>query len=161
MFKTEVENVNIGLSEQVRREIADNLFKLLSDTFVLYVKALNYHWNVVGTNFTVLHEFFQKIYEELNNEIDDIAERIRALGFKVPATLKNFLSESKIEETNEFLSDKEMIRSLLDGYEKIINDLRGYMALASQNKDESTASLLSDLIKRKEKVAWMLRALLE
>lgn len=161
MVKAEMENLNIGLSDKVREQIASLLFKLLSDEFVVYVKARNYHWNVVGPNFKELHEFFQKIYEELNDEIDEIAERIRALGLKVPANMKNFLSETNLTETTEFLSDKQMLESLLNDYESIIKNLREYISVASSNKDEGTANFLSDMIESKEKTAWMLRASLE
>ncbi|MFN4245516.1 MAG: Dps family protein [Brevinematia bacterium] len=161
MTKVEIENLDTGLSEKVREQISSILFKLLSDEFVTYVKARNYHWNIVGPHFKELHEFFQKIYEELNDEIDEIAERIRALGLKVPATMKNFLNETTLTETNDFLKDEDMLKSLLNDYEATIKNIREYISIASSNKDEATANYLSDLIQKKEKTAWMIRSTIE
>ncbi len=161
MIRLDTENLEIGLSEKAREQISSLLFKLLSDEFVTYVKARNYHWNVVGPHFKELHEFFQKIYEELNDEIDEIAERIRTLGIKVPANMKNFLNETNLTETDEFLSDKEMLKSLLTDYESTIRNIREYIPIASQNKDEGTVNFLSGLIEKKEKTAWMIRATIE
>ncbi|MCX8029253.1 MAG: DNA starvation/stationary phase protection protein [Brevinematales bacterium] len=161
MIKVDVEKIDTGLSEKVREQISSLLFKLLSDEFVLYVKARNYHWNVVGPHFKELHEFFQKIYEEIFEEIDDIAERIRALGLKVPASLKNFLSETKLEENNEFITDKQMLENLLKDHEIIIKDIRKYIEISSSNKDEATTNFLAGILEKKEKIAWMIRATLE
>ncbi len=161
MMKVELENINIGLSDKAREEVTLLLFKLLSDDFVIYVKARNYHWNVVGKDFLVLHEFFQKIYEDLNNEIDDVAERIRALGKKVPATMKKFLETTDLNETNDFISDKEMLENLLNDYEASIKNIRTYISTISSIGDEGTANFLTDLMEKKEKTAWMIRAMLE
>lgn len=161
MVKVDVEKMDVGLSEKVREQIAGLLFKVLSDDFVVYVKARNYHWNVVGPHFKELHEFFQKVYEQIFEEIDDVAERIRALGLKVPASMKNFLSETKLSETSEFLTDRQMLESLLADYESMIRDIREYVGIASSNKDEATANFLAEILEKKEKTAWMIRATLE
>lgn len=160
-MKADLENINIGLSEKAREEVTALLFKLLSDDFVIYVKARNYHWNVVGKDFLVLHEFFKKIYEDLEEEIDEVAERIRTLGKKVPATMKKFLETTDLSETSEFISDKQMLENLLNDYEVLIKNIRTYISTVSSIGDEGTANFLTDLLEKKEKTAWMIRAMLE
>lgn len=161
MIKSDLENINIGLTDKAREEITSLLFKLLSDDFVIYVKARNYHWNVVGKDFLQLHEFFKQIYEDLEDEIDDVAERIRALGRKVPATMKNFLETTDLNETEEFISDKQMLENLLNDYETSIKNIRTFISTASSVGDEGTANFLAELIEKKEKTAWMIRSILE
>lgn len=148
----------IGIERKKADEIIKILSVILANEFVLYVKARNYHWNVVGMNFIELHKFFEKIYEEINKFVDDIAERIRTLGGHPPSTLKEFLDLAKIKEhPGTYPEAKSMIKNLLDDYEMIIEDIRDGINKA----DPGTADLLTEVLRSHEKTAWMLRSLLE
>ncbi len=156
------ENLNIGLDPESRQKIVNYLYSFLSNQFVLYVKSRNYHWNVVGINFRELHEFFKEIYEDLDEIIDDVAERIRSLGFFVPASMESFLKAATLHENhNEKISDREMLQDLLNDIETDIKDLRNIIDLSSKLGDEGTANFLTDILEKKEKTAWMIRASLE
>ncbi len=153
---------DIGIDERGLDEICESLKNILADVFTVYVKVRNYHWNVVGTQFNDLHSFFQKIYETLNDDIDEIAERIRKLGQRAPSTLKEFLERTKIKEhPGEYPDDNTMLRNILYDLQTVVKNMRGYIKVAEKYNDYSTADFLTDLISEYEKISWMIRAILE
>lgn len=153
---------NIGITEQNLEGVIKILSTLLADEYVLYTKARNYHWNVVGMQFNDLHKFFQTLYEELNEYVDDIAERIRALGGKSVATLKEFLELTRLKEhPGEYPDAKTMISNLLNDYETIIRNLRNDISTIEEKyQDAGTVDFLTELMEKHEKTAWMLRSFL-
>ena len=152
--------INIGIEEQDRREIAGGLSRLLADTYTLYLKTHNFHWNVTGPMFQTLHLMFETQYNELALAVDLIAERIRALGFPAPGTYREFASLSSIEEEAGVPSAQEMIRSLVAGQESVVRTARSIFPVVDRNSDEPTADLLTQRMQVHEKTAWMLRSLL-
>ncbi len=153
---------NIGITEKNLEGVIKILSTLLADEYVLYTKVRNYHWNVVGMQFNDLHKFFQSLYEELNEYVDDVAERIRTLGGNTVATLKEFLDLTRLKEhPGEYPDAKTMISNLLNDYETIIRNLRDdIVAVEEQYKDLGTADFLTELMEKHEKTAWMLRSFL-
>ena len=116
--------INIGIEENDRRGIADGLSRLLADTYTLYLKTHNYHWNVTGPMFQTLHLMFEQQYNELALAVDLIAERIRALGFPAPATYGQFSALSSIKEEEGVPTAQEMIRKLVEGQEAVVRTAR-------------------------------------
>jgi starvation-inducible DNA-binding protein len=149
---------SIGLDESIRQQIAQHLSLLLADTYVLYTKTQNFHWNIIDPRFYSLHLFLEKQYEALAGEIDEIAERIRKLGMPAPASLKQFLEMTSLKESSADLSGDEMIQVLLDDHESICCFIRERIALTSKLGDEGTADLLIQQLRFHEKSAWMLRS---
>ncbi|HYP26340.1 MAG TPA: Dps family protein [Blastocatellia bacterium] len=152
--------INIGIEEQDRREIAEGLAKLLGDTYTLYLKTHNFHWNVTGPMFQTLHLMFEQQYNELALAVDLIAERIRALGFPAPGTYKEFSRLSSIKEEEGVPSAEDMIRLLVEGQETVVRTARSVFPVVEQANDEPTADLLTQRMQVHEKTAWMLRSLL-
>lgn len=135
------------------------LTKLLSSLVTLYIKTLNYHWNVESPRFDSLHKFFEGQYEDLAEDIDTVAERIRALGDYVPAGLKYYAQHSIIEDsTDDHLSDMKMIESLLHDRRKVVTLMKEILEEADSKKDIGTANMLEEMIQEYEKVCWMLEA---
>ena len=153
--------IDIGIPETDRKEIAGGLSRLLADTYTLYLKTHNYHWNVTGPMFSTLHVMFEEQYTEQWNALDEIAERIRALGHFAPATYKRYAELSSIKEEPEVLSSKEMLRQLVDGNETLIRTLRAGVKVADDLEDYPTADMLTTRMEVHEKNAWMLRSFLE
>ncbi|MNK72783.1 DNA protection during starvation protein [compost metagenome] len=153
--------IDIGLSEAEREAIAQGLSRLLADTYTLYLKTHNFHWNVTGPMFQTLHLMFETQYNELALAVDLIAERIRSLGFPAPGTYAEFAHLSSIPETSGVPKAQEMIRLLVEGQEAVIRTARSVFPLADQASDEPTADLLTQRLQVHEKTAWMLRSLLE
>ena len=151
---------NIGISSNNRSSVAKLLNTLLADEYLLYVKTQNYHWNVTGLMFNDLHLFFGKQYNELSFIIDMVAERVRALGGHALGSMSSFIKNSRLKEQADTVpSDREMLRNLLNDHEAIIQVIRNDIdSSMNEFQDEGTANLLSDLITRHEKMAWMLRA---
>ncbi len=130
---------------------------ILADTFILYAKTLNFHWNIVGPDFAGLHAFFEEQYKTLALSVDKIAERIRTLGFKAPGTLVEFLHLTTLQEVKEDMNDAEMIQNLLDDHERLASHIRkGLHEL--DDLDVGSRGLLEGLIASHEKTAWMLRS---
>jgi len=154
-------NIDIGISEKDRSEIAIGLSKLLADTYSLYLKTHNFHWNVSGPMFQTLHLMFETQYNELALAVDLIAERIRSLGFPAPGTYSEFARLSSIRETSGTPKAEEMIQILVEGQEAIVRTARSVFPVAENASDEATADLLTQRIQLHEKTAWMLRSLLE
>ncbi len=155
-----VEDINIGISKQGRQEIAAGLSKLLADSYSLYLKTHNFHWNVTGAMFQTLHTMFEAQYTELAIAVDDIAERIRALGVFAPASYTQFAKLSSIKDETEILSAKNMIKELVVGLETVVITARGVAKIAGKYDDEPTLDLLTQRMQIHEKNAWMLRSLL-
>ncbi len=154
-------NIDIGINEKDRAEIANELSKLLADTYSLYLKTHNFHWNVTGPMFQTLHLMFETQYNELALAVDLVAERIRSLGFPAPGTYSEFARLSSIRETSETPKAEEMIQLLVEGQETIVRTARSVFPVAEKASDEATADLLTQRIHLHEKTAWMLRSLLE
>lgn len=154
-------NINIGINEQDRQDIAQGLSKLLADTYTLYLKTHNFHWNVTGPMFQTLHLMFETQYTELALAVDVIAERIRSLGVYAPGTYKQFANLSSIKEEEGIPKAQEMIRLLVEGQEAVVRTARSLYEVVEKANDEATADLLTQRIQLHEKTAWMLRSLLE
>ena len=152
--------LNIGISAEDRRAIAGGLSRLLADTYTLYLKTHNFHWNVTGPQFQTLHLMFETHYTELAQAVDEIAERIRALGFAAPGTYREFAQLTSIREAEDVPRAEEMIRQLVEGHETVARTAREIFPAADQAHDEPTAGLLTDRLQVHEKTAWMLRSLL-
>jgi len=152
--------INIGIEEGSRKEIADGLSRLLADTYTLYLKTHNFHWNVTGPMFQTLHLMFETQYNELALAVDAIAERIRALGFPAPGTYADFAERSSIKEERGVPSAEQMIQQLVDGQEATIRTARSIFPVVERVHDEATADLLTQRMQIHEKTAWMLRSLI-
>jgi len=150
--------IYIGLSDSVRKQIAQSLCLFLADIYVLYVKTQNFHWNVIDSRFSSLQLFFEKQYKMLAKAIDEIAERIRNLGELAPGSLKQFLDMTSLKESDGNLSADEMIQELLKDHESICRFLRERILLVSKLGDEGTSEILIRLLSTHEKSAWMLRS---
>lgn len=153
--------IDIGIGAQDREKIADGLAKLLADTYSLYLKTHNFHWNVEGPMFNTLHLMFMEQYTELWNALDAIAERIRSLGYPAPGTYSEFARLTSIEETLGVPEALEMVRLLVAGHEAVARTARASFPAAEKGGDESTADLLTQRLQVHEKTAWMLRSLLK
>ncbi|MCG5052729.1 MAG: DNA starvation/stationary phase protection protein [Myxococcales bacterium] len=153
--------VNIGIDAQHRQQIATGLSKVLADTYTLYLKTHNFHWNVTGPMFQTLHLMFEQHYNELALAVDAIAERVRALGFPAPGTYKQFSSLSSIQEEENIPKAQEMIQLLAQGHEAVARTSRAAFSTAEEANDQPTCDLLTQRMQIHEKTAWMLRSLLE
>ncbi|MFZ5595361.1 MAG: Dps family protein [Pseudomonadota bacterium] len=154
-------NIDIGISQQDRAEIVEGLSRLLADTYTLYLKTHNFHWNVTGPMFQTLHLMFETQYNELALAVDLIAERIRALGFPAPGTYTEFSRLSSIPETIGVPKADEMIRLLVEGQEAVVRTARSIFPAVERANDQPTADLLTQRMQVHEKTAWMLRSLTE
>ncbi len=152
--------LNTGINKADRESIAAGLARLLADSYTLYLKTHNYHWNVTGPQFNTLHLMFEGQYTELAIAVDEIAERIRALGIKAPGSYREFAALAEIEEGNGSESAEEMIRQLAIGQETIVRTARAVFPSADSASDEPTADLLTQRMQIHEKNAWMLRSML-
>lgn len=151
--------INIGISEEQRKAIAEGLSVLLADTYTLYLKTHNYHWNVTGPMFQTLHTLFETQYNELALAVDDIAERIRALGEFAPGSYKEYAKLTSIKEADGIPSAEDMIKDLVKGQEAIAKTARSIVPTADEAADEVTLDLLTQRMTVHEKTAWMLRSL--
>jgi starvation-inducible DNA-binding protein len=153
--------IDIGIDGKQREQIANGLSKVLADTYTLYLKTHNFHWNVTGPMFQTLHLMFEQQYNELALAVDAIAERIRALGFPAPGTYRQFAALSSIQEDDGVPKATDMIRRLVEGHETVARTARGVFTLAEGASDQPTCDLLTQRMQIHEKTAWMLRSLLE
>lgn len=158
---TDAPAINIGIDENARHDIAQGLSRLLADTYTLYLKTHNYHWNVVGPMFNTLHLMFEAQYNELALAVDLIAERIRALGETAPASYREFIQLTSLTEDTEPPGATEMVRRLVEGQETVARTARSVFPVAEGAGDQPTADLLTQRMQVHEKTAWMLRSLLE
>ncbi|MEC4984894.1 MAG: Dps family protein [Oscillatoria sp. PMC 1068.18] len=152
--------VNIGIEEKDRNEIAEGLARLLADSYTLYLKTHYFHWNVTGPWFQSLHTLFEEEYLELAPAVDEIAERIRTIGYPAPGSYKQFSELTSIEETTDIPDAEQMIRLLVEGNEAVVRTARSVFPAADRANDESTADLLTARMQIHEKNAWMLRSIL-
>lgn len=152
--------IETGINERNRKAVAERLSVLLADTYTLYVKTHNYHWNVTGSNFAGLHQVFETQYLALAEAADDIAERIRALGFRAPGSFTEFQKLSSIREadSSSLPTADEMIRELEEGHEHIAREARKAVRIAQEADDEATVDLMTTRMHAHEKFAWMLRS---
>jgi starvation-inducible DNA-binding protein len=157
----ETVNIDIGIEPSQRKEIADGLSRVLADTYTLYLKTHNFHWNVTGPMFQTLHLMFETHYNELALAVDLVAERIRALGFPAPGTYRQFEELSSIKEEDGVPKAQEMIRLLVSGHETVARTARQVFKSADDASDQPTCDLLTQRMQVHEKTAWMLRSLLE
>jgi starvation-inducible DNA-binding protein len=153
--------IDIGIPEAQRSRIADGLGKVLADTTVLYAKTHGFHWNVTGPMFNTLHLMFMEQYTALWNSLDEIAERIRALGEPAPFGAATYADLSTIPETKGIPHAMEMVKELVSGHEAVARTAREAFAVAEEANDQPTADLLTQRLQFHEKTAWMLRSLLE
>lgn len=152
--------IHTDLEEQNHHEIAQGLSNLLADTYTLYLKTHNFHWNVTGPMFRTLHLMFEEQYTELALAVDLIAERIRTLGFPAPGTYGEFAHLSSIKEEQGVPSAEDMIRKLVEGQEAVVRTARSLFLVLERSHDEPTADLLTQRMQVHEKTAWVLRSLL-
>jgi starvation-inducible DNA-binding protein len=153
--------IDIGIPANQRQEIAEGLGRLLADSYVLYLKTHGFHWNVTGPMFNTLHQMFMGQYTELWNALDEIAERIRALGHPAPMGGRRYTELSSIEETHQAPEAMAMVAELMRGHEAVARTARGLFPLVDAAGDEPSADLLTQRLQIHEKTAWMLRSLLE
>lgn len=153
--------VNIGVDAEKRKEIAAGLSNLLADTYTLYLKTHNYHWNVKGPMFQTLHLMFEQQYTALALAVDEIAERILVLGFSAPGTFKQYGQLSAIKEEDKIPNANQMILNLKEANETVVKRAKEVLPILEGSSDEGTLGLLSTRIEYHEKTAWMLRSLLE
>ena len=153
--------IDIGIEATKRQEIAGGLARVLADTYTLYLKTHNFHWNVTGPMFQTLHLMFEAQYNELALAVDLVAERIRALGFPAPGTYKQFAALSTIKEEDGVPKAQDMIRLLVEGHETVARTAREIFKSADAASDQPTCDLLTQRMQVHEKTAWMLRSLLE
>jgi starvation-inducible DNA-binding protein len=154
-------NIDIGIEANKREKIAGGLSRVLADTYTLYLKTHNFHWNVTGPMFQTLHLMFETQYNELALAVDLVAERIRALGFTAPGTYKQFTQLSAIKEDTGIPKAEDMIRRLVEGHETVARTAREIFKAAEAASDQPTCDLLTQRMQVHEKTAWMLRSLLE
>lgn len=156
-----VHQIDIGIAEADRKKIAHGLSRLLADTYTLYLKTHNFHWNVTGPLFNTLHLMFEQQYTELATAVDEIAERIRALGFPAPGSYAQFSGLTSITEEAGVPSAMEMLAQLARDQEIIVRTAREVFPVADEAHDEPTADLLTQRMQIHEKTAWMLRSMLD
>ncbi|MGD1851351.1 MAG: Dps family protein [Cyanophyceae cyanobacterium] len=153
--------INIGIAPEDREAIAQGLSRLLADTYTVYLKTHNFHWNVTGPMFQTLHQMFEMQYNELWLAVDMIAERIRVLGYPAPGTYREYAELTSIEETEGVPNAQEMIRLLVKGNEAVVRTARSIFPTVEAVDDDPSADLLTQRMQTHEKAAWMLRSLLE
>jgi starvation-inducible DNA-binding protein len=153
--------IDIGIDAGKREEIARGLSRVLADTYTLYLKTHNFHWNVTGPMFQTLHLMFETHYNELALAVDLVAERIRALGLPAPGTYRQFAELSTIKEEDGVPKATDMIKKLVEGHETVARTAREVFGQADAANDQPTCDLLTQRMQIHEKTAWMLRSLLE
>lgn len=150
--------INIGIPTEDRKAIAEGLNRVLADTYTLYLKTHNYHWNVTGPQFNSLHLMFMTQYTALALLVDEVAERIRALGFPAPGSYRAYSKLSSITEEDTVPGADDMVRNLARGHEILVSTARSVFPAAEKGGDEATADLLTQMMREGEKTAWMLRS---
>ena len=159
MLKQQFFEIHDGISNDDRVKVANGLAHFLADTYSLYLKTHNFHWNVTGPMFQTLHLMFETQYTELALAVDLVAERIRALGFIAPATYSEFAKLTKIEEHQGDVAATDMIHYLIKSHETLIKTARDVLKLAEKANDQVTLDLLTQRLQIHEKTVWMLRSL--
>jgi len=152
--------IDIGIGEEHRERIAEALSRVLADSYTLYLKTHNFHWNVTGPQFQALHTMFEQHYTELALAVDEVAERIRTLGIFAPGSYAQFSKLTSITEETGVPSSDEMVRQLVQGHEAVARTARSALSVAQEGGDEASLDLLVGRVKVHEKTAWMLRSML-
>lgn len=152
--------IDIGIKKGDRAKIAEGLSKLLADTYTLYLKTHNFHWNVTGPMFNTLHLMFETQYNELWLAVDLVAERIRSVGYPAPGGYAQFAALTSIKEAEGEPRAEEMIKQLVEGHETVVRTARAIFPIVEKAGDEASADLLTQRLQVHEKTAWMLRSLL-
>ena len=153
--------MDTGISAKDRAAIAKGLSRVLADTYLVYLKTHNFHWNVEGPMFQTLHQMFMEQYTETWNAIDLIAERIRSLGEYAPGTYREYARLTRIQETEGVPRAEEMVQLLIEGQEAVVRTAREALSVADAANDQPTLDLLTQRMQIHEKNAWMLRSLLK
>lgn len=153
--------VNIGINKTDRKKIADGLSEVLADSYVLYVKTHNFHWNVTGPHFISLHEQFEEQYRELAKAIDEIAERIRVLGSRAPGTLKEFGDLTNLKEKTDHPDAMEMVKRLAEDNEAVHKTIESAIEISDEAGDEATTDMLVARLQVHSENAWILRSILD
>lgn len=161
MPKSKAPKIDVGIPKDSREAVAHGLSRLLADEYTLYLKTHNFHWNVTGPLFNTLHTMFETHYTESALAVDQVAERIRALGFPAPGTYQQYAELSSIEEETGVPEALEMVRLLVKAHEACAKTARSIFPIAEEGDDEVTADLLTQRLQVHEKTAWMLRSLLQ
>jgi starvation-inducible DNA-binding protein len=151
---------NLELTDRAKKECAEALSKVLADTFLLYLKTHNFHWNIVGPQFLGVHKLLEEQYRNLWTSIDDIAERMRALGASAPGTTTKFRELSELRENDHLPAAQDMLRELVADNETATRTMRATLSTAQTVGDEATAGLLVDRLTYHEKQIWMMKSLL-
>lgn len=154
-------SIDIGIPEAEREAIAEGLSRLLADSYTLYLKTHNYHWNVTGPLFNTLHLMFEQQYTELAIAVDDIAERIRALGLPAPGSYSAYAALTEIPEDESVPSAEQMLHNLVKAQETVVRTARSVFPRVDEANDEPSADLLTQRMQVHEKNAWMLRSMLD
>lgn len=155
-------HTNIGIPEQHTKEIALELNKLLANEFVLYAKTRNYHWNIEGDNFLELHKFYETQFEQLDEIIDEVAERIRTIGHYAEGRLKDYTALTDLVEQENTNEQKEQLQRLLDDHETIVRKLRPLVSVfADTYRDFGSSDFVTGLMEKHEKMAWFIRSYLK
>lgn len=153
--------IDIGISEADRKGIAEGLSKLLADNYTLYLKTQNYHWNVTGNMFQTLHQLFENQYQDLAAANDELAERIRALGFPAPGSFASYNKLSSVKDATGVPKAEDMVKELIADNETVIRTARSILPLVEKAGDQPTMDLIADRMQVHEKTAWMLRSIVE
>lgn len=151
--------IDIGIDEAHRRSVAEGLSRLLADSYTLYLKTHSFHWNVTGPQFTSLHLLFEQEYTELALAVDEIAERIRALGLPSPGSYSQFVKLATVREETGVPAAADMVRQLASDHETVARSAREALRTAQKAGDEASADLLIGRMGVHEKAAWMLRSM--
>ncbi|WP_409433320.1 Dps family protein [Litorimonas sp. RW-G-Af-16] len=151
-------DINIGISAEKRKASAEAVRKLMADTYTLYLKTHGYHWNVEGPHFQQLHIQFMDQYTEMWTAVDELAERIRALGYLAPASYADMAKISSIKEEDGTPDWKTMVKNLAQGHEQVAKTARDVLRVAEDAGDDATADVVGPRVTLHEKTAWMLRA---
>ncbi len=147
-----------GLGEEARASVVEHLNVILADHYLLMLKTHNYHWNVKGPLFKSMHDLTEEQYEDIFDAIDEIAERIRALGFDAPGTFADYTKLSNIKEAKSGINALEMAADLTSSHENLIRDMREALEVADKHSDEVSVDLMTERLEVHEKAAWMLRS---
>jgi starvation-inducible DNA-binding protein len=150
--------IDLGLKPGGLQKVGDELVKVLADTYLLYLKTQNFHWNVTGPAFSELHVLFEKQYRDLADAADELAERVRAIGLFAPASFAQFNGLSEVEEETEVPSAEDMIESLTADNELVVRRMRHALEVADAMDDAETGDILIRRMQVHGKNAWMLRS---
>jgi len=153
---------NIGVAANHLKAVALELNKVLADEYVLYTKTRNYHWNIEGSNFMEMHKFYESQFEQFDQIIDEVAERIRTIGHYTEARLKDYIKLTHLEEQEYTNDQQQQLKNLLDDHETIVRNLRNLIEVFSEkHKDEGSADFVTGLMREHEKMAWFIRSYIQ